>query len=211
MNILTSFTHPRVISNFLSSAEHKIRHFEERWEPSNIGTHWLPLYGPNLQISSFMFHRRKSYGFETTWGWVNDDSSCVFGWTITLRINFVSDASPNISKNESVIDIEEEHREIKWTRLDSMRNICIHAESFAWYLVKSEHRLRHSEVSSATCEITWVFFLRRNSWEPGNSICWSHWDLKAILCDFLLESQVGNSNATHTLTRKQSRKNKESR
>jgi len=48
---------------------------------------WLPNF---LEISYFVFHRRKkvlqSYGFGTTWGWVNDDRTVIFGWTIPLTL-----------------------------------------------------------------------------------------------------------------------------
>jgi len=40
MKILSSFTHPQVVANqyeFLSSAEHKGRYFEERLEPNSCG------------------------------------------------------------------------------------------------------------------------------------------------------------------------------
>jgi len=40
MKILSSFTHPQVVANlyeFLSSAEHKGKYFEERLEPNSCG------------------------------------------------------------------------------------------------------------------------------------------------------------------------------
>ncbi len=33
---------------------------------------------------------RKSYWFETTWGWVNDDRIFIYGWTIPLSVAYVS-------------------------------------------------------------------------------------------------------------------------
>ncbi len=32
--------------------------------------------------------QRNSYRFGTTWGWVNDDRIFIFGWTISLSIDF---------------------------------------------------------------------------------------------------------------------------
>jgi len=68
MKILSSFTHPQVVSNlyeFLSSAEHKGRYFEELLEPmfSTINFHsrkqnkTMKVIGD--KISSFVFSRRK--------------------------------------------------------------------------------------------------------------------------------------------------------
>ncbi len=167
MNILTLLTHPVSFQTlFLCGTQNKtFWRTQLHWNPLT-STLWTKL--PNI----FFYVPQK----KVIWVWNDLRVSkwwqhCVFGWTITLRINIVSDASPNISKN----------RQIKWIRLDLIRNICIHAEFF-WMV--SCQIWAQSEVSSATCENTWVVFLRRNIWEPGNSICWSHWDLKAILCDF---------------------------
>ncbi len=55
------------------SVEHKRWYFEERWGLNNIGSHLLLLHGQNkLRHFSKHFHRRKSYRFETTLGWVNN-------------------------------------------------------------------------------------------------------------------------------------------
>jgi len=104
---ISSCTHPQVVSNvyeFLSSAEHKWRYFEECQEP-NSWTHWFPYettisyYGSQwrpstvwlptfFKISPFFCsaEERNSYRFETTWGWVNDDRIFfIFKWTISLR------------------------------------------------------------------------------------------------------------------------------
>jgi len=73
-----AFTPPFVIpnlSNFLSSAEHKIMMFyricccsKRFWKSCtmkvNIGPHWHSLYGQ-------IFHRRKSNRSLLQWGWVN--------------------------------------------------------------------------------------------------------------------------------------------
>ncbi len=96
MKIVSSFTYPLVISNLfrrLSSAKHKRGYFEESW--NSIGTHSLLLYEhktnasewvpvPNILQNIFLFsaEERKSYRFEITRGWVNDDTIFIFGWTV---------------------------------------------------------------------------------------------------------------------------------
>ncbi len=46
---------------------------------------YCQLFGYNiLQISSFVFNRRKTLKFGTTWGWVND--YFIFGWTVHLML-----------------------------------------------------------------------------------------------------------------------------
>jgi len=70
MKILSSFTHPQVVANlykFLSSAEHKGRHFEERLEPNSclapltfiVEKKYKKYNKSFFKISSFVFNRRK--------------------------------------------------------------------------------------------------------------------------------------------------------
>jgi len=91
-NNMSSFTHPQVVSNlyeFLSSAVHKRRYFEECW--------WTPLtvekkdtmskngqWGPSFfKISSFEFSRRKKF-------MTNYDRIFIFKWTIPLKLSFAA-------------------------------------------------------------------------------------------------------------------------
>ncbi len=149
MNILTLLTHPVSFQTlFLCGTQNKTF-----WRTQ---LHWNPLTSTlRTKLPNIFFYVPQK---KDIWVWNDLRVSkwwqhCVFGWTITLRINFVSDASPNISKNESFIDKEEEHREIKWIRLDLMRNICIHAEFF--WMVSCQ--------IGAQSETVWVIFC--NMWE----------------------------------------------
>ncbi len=104
MKILSSFTHPQVVPNlyeFLCSAEHKGRYFEERLFWGTIDFHCtkkntmevngapellcFPHSSKYLPLCSA--EQRNSYRFGTTWGWVNDDIIFIFGWTIPLIQN----------------------------------------------------------------------------------------------------------------------------
>jgi len=79
---ILSFTHPQIVANlyeFLSSAEHKGRYFEERLEPNSfigiIGTSivgkkkilWKSMV-PKLQSFLCVQQERNSYRFATTLG-----------------------------------------------------------------------------------------------------------------------------------------------
>ncbi len=100
MKILSSFTHPQVVPNlyeFLCSAEHKGR------KPGCFGAPLTSIVGkkntmevngaPELlcfpHSSEYLplcsAEQTHSYRFGTTWGWVNDDTIFIFGWTIPLR------------------------------------------------------------------------------------------------------------------------------
>ncbi len=106
MKILSSFTHPQVVPNlheFLCSAEHKGRYFEESLYPGCFGATLTSIVGkkntmevngaPELlcfpHSSEYLplcsAEQRHSYRFGTTWGWVNDDRIFIFGWTIPLK------------------------------------------------------------------------------------------------------------------------------
>ncbi len=109
MKMLSSFTHPQVVPNLyecLCSAEHKGRYSEECGKQSSSG---VPLTSivfffptmevngapkqPGYKLSSKYLplcsaEQRHSYRFGTTWGWVNDDSIFIFGWTIPLSIKY---------------------------------------------------------------------------------------------------------------------------
>jgi len=100
IKILSSFTHPQVVANlyeFLYSAEHKGRYFEERLEPNSLfGTidfHSRTNYYYGSQCSNRSSKyiplssagERNSHRFATTWGWVNDDSIFIFGCSIPLK------------------------------------------------------------------------------------------------------------------------------
>jgi len=73
MKILSSFTHLRVVPNlyeFLTSAEHKRRYFEEYWLPLTrqlngkqiyYGSQWGSWTLTLFKISSFVFSRRKKF------------------------------------------------------------------------------------------------------------------------------------------------------
>jgi len=43
---------------------------EYRYNQTFDGPHWLPTF---FKISSFVFSRRNSYRFGTTWGWIHFD------------------------------------------------------------------------------------------------------------------------------------------
>jgi len=66
MKILSTFTHPQVVTNlyeFLSSAEHKGRYTvcTKEVNGSKLFSKYLPLCSAE---------ERNSYRFATTWGWV---------------------------------------------------------------------------------------------------------------------------------------------
>ncbi len=108
MKILSSFTHPQVVTNlyeFLCSAKHKgskfikITKFVIRLFWGTIDFHsrkkintmevngapellCFPHSSEYLPLCSA--EQRHSYRFGTTWGWVNDDRIFIFGWTIPL-------------------------------------------------------------------------------------------------------------------------------
>ncbi len=166
--------------------------------------HWNPLTSTlRTKLPNIFFYVPQK---KVIWVWNDLRVSkwwqhCVFGWTIALRINFVSDASPNISKNESFVDKEEEHREIKWIRLDLIRNICIHAEFFC--LVSCQIWAQSETVGGIFCNM-WDYlsgFPQEKHLRTGKLHLLKPLRLwKRSFVIFLLETQVANSNATHTLT-----------
>ncbi len=111
MKIVSSFTHPHVVPNLyecLCSAEHKGRYSEECGKQSNSGAPLTSIvfYFPTMEVngapkqpgyklsSKYLplcsAEQRHSYRFGTTWGWVNDDSIFIFGWTIPLTSSKVT-------------------------------------------------------------------------------------------------------------------------
>jgi len=105
MKILSSFTYPQVVANlyeFLYSAEHKWRYFEEWLEPNSCLAPLTSIvekkkyYGSQLCQSSIRSSKylhlcsaeeRNSKRFATAWGWVNDDRIFIFGWSIPLSLS----------------------------------------------------------------------------------------------------------------------------
>ncbi len=97
MKIMSSFTHPQVVPNLyecVCSAEHKGRYSEEWGKQSSIFSPNMEVNGapkqPDYKLSSEYLslcsaEQINSYGFGTTWGWVNDDRIFIFGWTVPLR------------------------------------------------------------------------------------------------------------------------------
>ncbi len=104
MKLLWSFTHPHVVSNlyeFHSSAEHIRRYFEELSVEGSILTMatsncvWLPtLILKYVLLSSS--EERKSYRFETSGGWINDDRIWISCWTIPLIKVFKNPTVPEL-------------------------------------------------------------------------------------------------------------------
>ncbi len=104
IKILSSLTHPRVVTNlyeFICSAEHKGRYFEESLYGGTIDFHsrrkkntmevngapellCFPHSSEYLPLCSA--EQTHSYRFGSTWGWVNDDRIFIFGWTIPLSV-----------------------------------------------------------------------------------------------------------------------------
>ncbi len=94
------FTHPQEVPNlyeFLCSAEHKGRYFEESLQPGCFGapltfhrkkkyygSQWCPrtaLFPTFFRIYLFLFSRTKKFiQVWNCWGWVNDDRIFIFGW-----------------------------------------------------------------------------------------------------------------------------------
>ncbi len=106
VKILSSFTYPQVVPNLyecLCSAEHKGRYSEECGKQSSSGAPLTSIVFifPTMEVngapkqsgyklsSKYLplcsAEQRNSYRFGTTWGWVNDDRICIFGWTIPLN------------------------------------------------------------------------------------------------------------------------------
>ncbi len=106
MKILSSFTHPQVVSNLyecVCSAEHKGRYSEEWGKQSSSGAPLtsIVLFFPAMEVNGAPKQRdynlsskyvplcsaeqRNSYRFGTTWGWVNDDRIFIFGCTVSLK------------------------------------------------------------------------------------------------------------------------------
>lgn len=86
MTNLSSFTHPQALSNlyeFPSAVGHRIRYFEERWQPNS---RWQPSTSTVFPVKVNGHHQplghqhspkhppprpRNSYRFRTIWGYVN--------------------------------------------------------------------------------------------------------------------------------------------
>ncbi len=103
--ILSSFTQPQVVPNlyeFLCSAEHKGRYFEESLLSGCFGAPLTSIVGQKMPLKSMVpqscsvslilqnifllcSEQIDSYRFGTTWGWVNDDRIFIFGCTVPLR------------------------------------------------------------------------------------------------------------------------------
>ncbi len=49
------------------------------------GSQWEPKVFPTFFKTSFVFNRRNSYMFGTTWGWGTDDKIYNFGWSVSFR------------------------------------------------------------------------------------------------------------------------------
>ncbi len=106
INILSSFTHPRVIQNLYNffitkwslfyyySAECKI--FCVMLVTKQFSSHWLPLYGQKYdgtpwEPKLFGYYNFSKYllGFITIWRWLNDDKIFIFGWTIYFIVSLL--------------------------------------------------------------------------------------------------------------------------
>lgn len=81
MSILSKFHVSYNPYDYLSSAEHKIKHFQECWGQHNIGPHWLSLH----EKKNYFKISKKSYRFESTRGWVKTEFSCCFCFVLVLQ------------------------------------------------------------------------------------------------------------------------------
>ncbi len=88
MKIRSSFTHPQVVPNlyeFLCSAEHKGRYFEESLSSGCFGEPLTSIVGKQILWNQWCSRTTlfpifpHSYRFGNTWGWVNDDRIFIFG------------------------------------------------------------------------------------------------------------------------------------
>ncbi len=105
MKIVSSITHPQVVPNLyecVCSAGHKGKYSEECGKQSSSGAPLtsIVLFFPTMEVngaskqpcdklsSKYLplcsAEQINSYRCGTTWGWVNDDTIFIFGWTIPL-------------------------------------------------------------------------------------------------------------------------------
>ncbi len=93
MKIHSSFTQPQVDPNLyecVCSAEHKGRYciwyvFFSTMEVN--GAQKQPDYKLSSKYLPLCSEQTHSYRFGSTWGWVNDDRICIFGWIIPLKLH----------------------------------------------------------------------------------------------------------------------------
>ncbi len=94
IKIVSSFTRPYEISNpyyLLSSVEHK-NHIKYVWKMSHcfLSIQLKSMVTKTVWLLMLFKISNKSYRFGKTWGWVNDDTIFISGWTMSLGWTFVS-------------------------------------------------------------------------------------------------------------------------
>lgn len=109
-----------------------------------------------LKMYFFAFHRKKSYIFGSSWGWINNERICIFGWTIPVIYSNKATRMFSFSTSDGYL------RKYEWQQLNWLREVAT-LTNRKLYVRKLFCFIHHYTIG----KIQWTFF----AWETSQKFC----------------------------------------